>query len=126
MPRVRSLAYDSSNKAVSEQESELRMIKTRMTLLEREVAMLNTSEGAAQIQEDAGAVNRDARWHCSKCGYLLGFYDVGDDVLRTRYKEHIVYVRVGDGGFVQVVCRGCSQVNTQGYVTPDEVETQVG
>ena len=63
-------------------------------------------------REDVGPVNRDARWHCTKCGYLLGFYDLKDDVLRTRYKEHIVFVRCGEGGFVQVVCRGCAEVNT--------------
>ena len=120
MPRVRSLAYDSSDRPVSDNDAAMRMMQARMGLLEREVSLLSTSDAPDQ-SEDSGAVNRDARWHCSKCGYLLGFYDVSDDVLRTRYKEHIVYVRVGDGGFVQVVCRGCSQVNTQGYVAPDDV-----
>jgi hypothetical protein len=105
-------------------DAEVGKLRQQLRALEREVAML-TRELPRVDQapsEDAGPVNRDARWHCQKCGYLLGFYDVGQDVLRTRYKEHIVFVRCGEGGFVQVVCRGCSEVNTatgEGAPTPD-------
>ena len=93
--------------------SVLTMLQRRVDLLERELQLVSQQAPApSQGSPDAAPLNRDARWHCSKCGYLLGFYDLKEDVLRTRYKEHIVFVRCGDGGFVQVVCRGCSEVNT--------------
>ena len=103
---------------------QLRKAVQRVSELEAEMNVLGQAIGRQEAQEaqprgDSGAVNRDARWHCEKCGYLLGFYDMARDVLRTRYKEHIVFVRAGPGGFVQIVCRGCSEVNTQYYVDPD-------
>jgi len=125
MSRLRRVAYDPSDDSVKSGESDIQMLKQRMNYLEREVGMLSTAD-APEPPDDAGTVNRDARWHCRKCGYLLGFYDLADDVLRTRYKEHIVYVRVGDGGFVQVVCRGCSQVNTQHYSPDTESAPEAG
>jgi len=96
-------------------DREVRKLAARMNELERDVAAMArdaTVADATAGREDSGPVNRDARWHCKKCGYLLGFYDLQEDLLRTRYKEHIVFVRCGEGGFVQVVCRGCSEVNT--------------
>lgn len=96
-------------------EAETGKLRARIGVLEREVAMLARDIPALERstgKADSAPVNRDARWHCTKCGYLLGFYDMREDVLRTRYKEHIVFVRCGEGGFVQVVCRGCSEVNT--------------
>lgn len=103
--------------AVSD-DRDVRKLTTRMGLLEQEVALLGKAVAPpiSGGSTDTGAVNKDARWHCKKCGYLLGFYDIPADVLRTRYKEHIVFVRAGVGGFVQIVCRGCSEVNTQEYV----------
>jgi hypothetical protein len=104
-------------------DRDVRKLVQRLGLLEQEVALLGKAVAPPTGgSSDSGAVNRDARWHCKKCGYLLGFYDVDADVLRTRYKEHIVFVRAGVGGFVQIVCRGCSEVNTQDYVeTPAAV-----
>lgn len=57
----------------------------------------------------------DAIWQCKKCQYFLGFYDIRSEILRVRYKEHLMYVRVGQGGFVQVFCRSCGEANTQEY-----------
>ena len=122
MPGVRRRVFDPSDKvAAVTPDAEVGKLRQQLRALEREVAML-TRELPRPEQapgDDVGPVNRDARWHCQKCGYLLGFYDVDRDVLRTRYKEHIVFVRAGPGGFVQIVCRGCSEVNTQHYVDPE-------
>lgn len=95
-------------------DPEVGKLRARLGVLEREVALLARDLPTTEHtpSQDSAPANRDARWHCQKCGYLLGFYDVREDVLRTRYKEHIVFVRCGEGGFVQVVCRGCSEVNT--------------
>jgi hypothetical protein len=114
-----------------EETRDMRKLLHRIGAMEKELSVVGRAVGLQNEQPgnpDAAPVNRDARWHCKKCGYLLGFYDVGADLLRTRYKEHIVYVRCGDGGFVQVVCRGCSEVNTAegesavtgGSGTPDD------
>ena len=62
----------------------------------------------------------DAIWKCKKCAYFLGFYDVKTEVLRVRYKEHLMYVRVGSGGFIQVFCRSCGEANTQEFTASDE------
>jgi hypothetical protein len=105
-------------------------------------------------------VVKDARWNCQKCGTLLAWYDPEKDMLRIRYKDHILYSRVGgvspialtdevldwvdrhgialeEGavrqlaeaiagvvtpGFVQAICRGCGEPNTQEYASPEEVE----
>jgi hypothetical protein len=64
---------------------------------------------------------RDAMWRCEKCQRLLGFYDKETDVLRIRYKEHLEFVRIGVGGFIQVVCKDCGHPNEQVYATPEEV-----
>ncbi len=98
-----------------------RKLVLRLNEMEREMEQLGIAiSPTAKASPTTGAVNKDARWHCSKCGYLLGFYDIKSDVMRTRYKEHIVFVRCGPGGFIQVVCRGCSEVNTQEFAESAE------
>ena len=61
--------------------------------------------------ESRGAVNPDYIWACRKCGARLGFYDPEDDMLRIRYKDFVTYIHIGAGGFVQVLCRSCSEMN---------------
>ena len=121
---MRRKAYDSDNQ--SGLESEVRKLRTVLSEMENEVRALGRAVHAQEQpdQEQVGQVNRDSRWHCRKCGYLLAFYDQEYDVMRSRYKEHIVYMRPGVGGFIQIVCRGCSEVNTLEYVPEDEVEKQ--
>ena len=70
-------------------------------------------------EDRATGATTDAVWQCRKCSYLLGFYDIRSEVLRVRYKEHLMYVRVGLGGFVQVFCRSCGEANTQEFVAQD-------
>ena len=97
---------------------------TRITEIENDLRVIGAALPATQdeIPADSAPANMDIRWHCKKCGYLLAFYDKNHDVMRTRYKEHIVYMRAGIGGFIQIVCRGCSEVNTQEYVEADGCE----
>ena len=91
-----------------------RRLQRQVSELEREVAV--ATRLAETKSEDTGTAVADARWSCSACGSLLGFYNSKEDVLRVRYKDHMLYVRVGVGGFVQVICRGCGAVNIQEYV----------
>lgn len=131
MSQMRRRVYDprdSVGSEVSDTDRSIQKLNHRLGALERDVASIarELPPQSATTSEDTGPVNRDARWHCQKCGYLLGFYDVTQDILRTRYKEHICFIRVGDGGWVQVVCRGCSEVNTA-HGTPDgEPPAEVG
>jgi len=107
-------------------ERQIKRLTSRITEMEAEIRVLGIASAPKQDDssepEDSGIVNRDIRWHCKKCGYLLAFYDKNHDVMRTRYKEHIVYMRAGVGGFIQIVCRGCSEVNTQEYAEVQEAE----
>lgn len=91
-----------------------RRLQRQVAELEREISI--AARSSEERSEESGAAVADARWSCSSCGSLLGFYDPREDVLRVRYKDHMLYVRVGVGGFVQVICRGCGAVNTQEYV----------
>jgi hypothetical protein len=118
---MRRKVYDTNSEPsiapVMQDERAIKRLTSRITEMEAELRVLGTASAPALVEPgDSGAVNRDIRWHCKKCGYLLAFYDKNQDVMRTRYKEHIVYMRAGVGGFIQIVCRGCSEVNTQEYV----------
>jgi phage FluMu protein Com len=121
---MRRKAYDSNNSDTL--ESDLRKLKTVVAEMDTEIRALGKAlhQEEPKTSESVGEVNRDVRWHCRKCGYLLAFYDQEYDVMRSRYKEHIVYMRPGVGGFIQIVCRGCSEVNTLEYVPESETGKQ--
>jgi hypothetical protein len=96
----------------------------RVTSLEADLgkALALLAAGVSDPEDERrGKAVSDVAWKCKKCGTLLGFYDVESDVLRLRYKEDVCYVRVGEGGFIQKICRGCGEINTQSFVTPEEV-----
>lgn len=124
---MRRKVYDtnSDNVASAElqtaHEKQIKKLHARITEMEDELRVLSQVP-VGEVDQSKGAALMDIRWHCKKCNYLLAFYDKDHDVMRTRYKEHIVYMRAGVGGFIQIVCRGCSEVNTQEYVSADESE----
>ncbi len=119
---MRRKVYDSKSpdsvKRDSSEDRSIKKLNVRISEIENDLRVISSALQPPSKEEgsDSGVVNRDVRWHCKKCGYLLAFYDKDHDVMRTRYKEHIVYMRAGVGGFIQIVCRGCSEVNTQEYV----------
>jgi RNase P subunit RPR2 len=92
----------------------LRQLEQDIQKLQRIVA---DSADRSRDEDKAKSPTLDAIWQCKKCQYFLGFYDVRSEVLRVRYKEHLMYVRVGQGGFVQVFCRSCGESNTQEYTS---------
>jgi hypothetical protein len=104
------------------QASVVARVKSLEAEIQRMSELLASMQGEEGDDERKGRVISDAAWKCKKCSSLLGFYDVATDVLRIRYKEHSAYIRVGQGGFVQLICRGCGDINTQEYQTPEEVE----
>ena len=121
MRRMRTAIPDTGDKVhthpVKAEVDPLVALKRQVSGLEADLASLYREVAKNEVaSEGSGAVTKDARWPCSKCGSLLGFYDPDQDVLRTRYKDHTVYVHLGDGGWVTVLCRSCGELNTQSYV----------
>ena len=93
-------------------------LESRVTELERELTSVRDS---GRGRDDGPSDMRgDAPWRCCKCNSLIAFYDRNEDVLRVRYKDLYMWVGVGVGGFVQIVCRNCGQSNRQDYVDQSE------
>ena len=137
-------------------------MERRIGAMERDIASLGRAflPGERSQREDSGKVMKDARWNCKKCNALLAWYDQSTDILRIRYKDHLVYSRVGgvgaeqlieavlEGvslagaaldddqcrtiaqqvadvvtpGFMQIICRGCGEINTKAYMSEEEIE----
>lgn len=107
---------------------EMRSLRAQVQHLQQELTRLGQAVAAGNMRpmdepepEDRGSAVADAQWRCSKCKALLAFYDPRTDVLRIRYKDFVAFMRVGAGGFVQVLCRGCGEINTQEYATPEDI-----
>jgi len=75
------------------------------------VAATSQNKEVDSTDESSGSVNPDHIWVCRKCSARLGFYDPVEDILRVRYKDFVTYIHIGTGGFVQVLCRSCSEMN---------------
>ncbi len=90
--------------------------------LDRVCKMLTGLMHEARLQEgppDIESVQvpvEDKIWQCQKCGARLGFYDPVNEVMRLRYKEHVVYTHAGLGGWVRTPCRQCGELNVVEYV----------
>lgn len=63
---------------------------------------------------------RDAAVPCPKCGAKVGYYDEAQDLVRTRHREHLVWMRMGPGGVIVIVCRKCSYPVEVSYRPPDD------
>jgi len=64
----------------------------------------------------------DQIWSCKKCGFRLGIYDPVTDELRIRYRDFFSWVKAGKGGYIKIVCRGCSELNEVRY-TPERTSS---
>ncbi len=72
-------------------------LKKQMATLERDMlAIARHTPGYNQKSSpSSGRAIADSMWKCRKCKSLLGFYDIEEDILRLRYKDHVVFVKVG-------------------------------
>ena len=87
-------------------------------LLRKEgIAPEPADDGNPDEEHGSGAVP-DVTWQCEKCGQRLGFFDPVQNVLRIRYKDHIVYVETVPGCIVSTPCRLCGHMT----VIRDEAE----
>jgi hypothetical protein len=65
--------------------------------------------------ESKKIVLTDKIWNCSKCGGRLGIYDLKEDELRIRYRDLLLYLNIGVGGYLKLVCKSCSHINELKY-----------
>lgn len=65
---------------------------------------------------DLGERQKDQPWVCGKCDRLLGYYDRETDVLRLKSKTETTYVCLGEHGWIERICWGCSESNHLGWV----------
>jgi len=77
---------------------------------------VNALKAGARPARDGDHVNPDNPWNCGKCGGCLAMYDPAKDVLRIRHRDLYVFIQVGPGGFIDVICRTCGELNSQAYV----------
>ncbi len=81
------------------------------------------SKLGVQVQPDpegGDEPNLDVPVLCEKCGSKVGYYDAETDLVRTRHREHLVWMRMGPGGSIVIVCRKCSYPVEVTYRPPDD------
>lgn len=100
-------------------------LERRLAALEDEVRA--SGEIVRRVLVQSGAVQegqpdpeQDVPVIC-RCGTLAGFYDPKTELVRVRHQAHLVYMRMGPGGLVSVVCRKCSAMVELTYREPDDV-----
>ena len=64
---------------------------------------------------DQHIVHEDKICRCKKCGSRLGIYDEAEGDLRIRYRDFFAYWKGAQGGYLKIVCRGCSFLNELRY-----------
>jgi hypothetical protein len=70
------------------------------------------SRGEAQQDDHADRTPmRDRVWACANCAARLGLYNERTEEMRVRYKDFVVYIKPGVGGFLKVPCRRCGEEN---------------
>ena len=91
-------------------EQRLQKIERQVRGVEQELEIINVN---APSKCETGFT--DSVWPCKKCGFRLGIYDKKNDVLRVRYKDFYAWWKVGEGGNLKIICRGCSEINNVSY-----------
>jgi hypothetical protein len=78
------------------EDHEVRLLKRQVAELQRDLESLARQlPPGPRADNTTGAVVVDHMVKCKKCGSLLGFYDSELDVLRVKYKDHMLYSRAG-------------------------------
>ena len=96
-------------------------LEQRIQKIERQVRGLeqDVSSIGINLPKNDGIGFEDDVWCCRKCGFRLGIYDKKNDELRVRYKDFYAWWKVGEGGKLQIICRGCSEINSISYTNSD-------
>ena len=110
----------------SDMSDDVTRMRNQIASLERDVRQLSKMIPSRDPDSIDPHTAKDAMWKCSNCNSLLAWYSVEDDLLRIRYKDHIVLSRIGVGGHITVMCRGCAQPCTQHYVEKRDDSAEPG
>ena len=97
-----------------------------MSTLEERLSALEQTVAGLSVERPSGGpahTPEHSTWTCDGCGYLLGTYSPAEGQLRRKYKDDIVFVKLGVGGSMTCICRRCAQPNT---VTAEDVESMKG
>lgn len=86
-------------------------------------ALLSDGVGS---DDAARAPDHHCTWTCDGCNYLLGVYDTETDVFRRTFKGDVIYITLGDGGHISVICRRCAQPNKLDRETIDSMNERLG
>lgn len=93
-------------------ERHLRGLDDDLTVLSSAVRLGEQIANADEPEQEPVAESfADRVWSCERCPGRLGIYDPVDDLLRIRWRDLLVQVHTGAGGFVRVVCRSCGHIN---------------
>lgn len=68
----------------------------------------------------------DRLWQCSCCGQTLALYNLEQDLVKWRYRDAYLHVRVGDGGFIRTLCRRCGELNEEKFVARRDGSSPAG
>lgn len=118
MTRGRREAFNARAPQETDRDREVSRLQRQMEGMEQELQVLTSlmqSETSPQSQIQKSTSVRDQPWRCENCKSLLGWYNADKEIMRIRYKQQMIYVRVGVGGFLQSICPGCSEPNILKY-----------
>lgn len=103
-------------------ENEIERLTRRVAELEQIVAIAVPAQKGKLSGNGRPIPDVDSRWKCAKCHVLLAFYDPATEVLRMRIRDQVVYVKIGEGGWLQAICPSCGEPNEQRWASPEELE----
>lgn len=94
--------------------------------LARVVASGGVVTARASGEEGEGRdTNKDERHYCPKCFRSLGFYDVRENEIRMKRGSWVVYITLGIGGNMVVICWGCAAKIPVTYELPRSPEARL-
>lgn len=92
---------------------EIQILKKQVANLEAELGDLSSVK---DFFEKENISPTDSICQCQKCGHKLGIYDKKSDELRIRYRELALYVTIGKGGNIKIICKNCSHIQQFNYI----------
>jgi hypothetical protein len=96
-------------------ESRIRRLESHFTEVDAALeGILSIVKKNMAVEEEENSFEKpmvDKVWMCFNCGSKLGIYNDKSEELRIRYKDHLVYLKAGKGGFIRVPCRKCAYMN---------------
>lgn len=89
-------------------------IERRLADIERDLAFRageDPNGGNPGKEDDDARPQRDPAWTCESCHKVLARYNPIEGELRVKNRGAVIYVNVGIGGKVTIVCPSCGAVN---------------